>query len=102
MYVALYRWKLKSGMEQAFETYWKEGTLFYRSEQKGLGSRLHQSDDGTFFAYAQWPDRETYHAKRELSHEHKESLMKMKECVVETYTPILGEVSCDLLLLHSN
>jgi heme-degrading monooxygenase HmoA len=101
MYVALYRWKLKPGMEQIFETHWKESTLLYRSEQKGLGSRLHRNDDGTFFAYAQWPNRETYHAKRELSHEHKESLMKMNACIEEIYTQILGEVSCDLLL-HSN
>jgi hypothetical protein len=27
-----------------------------------LGARLHRSDEGTFIAYAQWPDRESWKA----------------------------------------
>lgn len=98
MYVAIYRWKLKPGSEDAFTKHWEAGTWLFRFEQKTLGSRLHRADDGTYFAYAQWPSRESYHAKRALSGTHKENLAKMKECVEEAFPVILGDVSCDRLV----
>ncbi len=98
MYVVFYRWKLKPGSEESFAKYWEEGTHLFRNEQKALGSRLHKADDGTYFAYAQWPDRETYHAKKTLSQKHRIILNEMSECVLESYPSILGDVQRDLLL----
>lgn len=98
MYVAFYRWRLKPGTEKVFEDHWNRGTLLFRNDHRALGSRLHKADDGTWFAYAQWPSREMYHSKRELSAQHKETLNKMAECVLESFPPILGDVACDLLL----
>ena len=98
MYVAFYRWRLKPGTETQFESHWREGTLLFRNEQKALGSRLHRADDGTYFAYAQWPTRELYHAEDNLSELHRESLRKMRECVAESFSPVLGEVCADLLV----
>lgn len=101
MYVAIYRWKLKHGTEEAFAGYWSEGTLLFRSEQRAWGSRLHRGDDGTYFAYAQWPDRELYHSKKNLSPRHTENLTKMRECIEESFPVIMGEVTHDLLLQKS-
>lgn len=42
MFVVLYRWRIKTARYGA------------------LGSRLHQVDDGSWLAYAQWPDRERW------------------------------------------
>lgn len=98
MYIAFYRWRLKPGSEKKFEEQWEKGTMLFRDEQKTLGSRLHKADDGTWFAYAQWPSREMYHAKKELSPEHRETLKLMSECILESFPPILGEVTCDLLV----
>ena len=98
MYVAVYRWKLKPEMEKAFAELWEKGTLLFRSEQGALGSRLHQADDGTYFAYAQWPSRELYHAKKTLSPQHQDNLARMRECVLESFPVLLGEVSRDLLV----
>lgn len=98
MYIAFYRWKLKPGSEATFQKCWEEGTLLFRSEQKAMGSRLHKGDDGTYFAYAQWPSREAYHAERSLSVEHQQTLLQMRECVAESFPVTLGEVMSDLLV----
>lgn len=98
MYVAIYRWKLKPGQEQTFIDHWDAGTGMFVNEQGAWGSRLHLADDGTYFAYAQWPSRELYHAKRTLSPEHQQNLEKMRACVEESQTTILGDVVYDRLI----
>lgn len=98
MYIAIYRWKLKPGREAEFTQNWDEGTVKFRDEHHSLGSRLHLGDDGTYFAYAQWPSKEAYHRKKELSETHRDNLAKMSECVAEQFPTILGEVSCDWLM----
>jgi len=98
MLVAVYRWRIKPGKEKDFERLWEAGTQMFRDEQGALGSRLHRSEDGTYFAYAQWPDRLTYFAKKVFSAAHSENLGHMKECILESFPTITGEVSCDLLL----
>jgi len=64
MFIALYRWRIKPGMEKQFEHFWQIGTPLFRDQHGALGSRLHIAEDGSYFAYAQWPDRETYLAKK--------------------------------------
>jgi heme-degrading monooxygenase HmoA len=98
MYVAFYRWRLNQGQEAEFSRLWHEGTLLFRTEQGALGSRLHKAEDGTYFAYAQWPSREAYHAKKHLSPEHRELLQAMQACVGETFPTHLGAVEDDLLI----
>ena len=97
MFVAIYRWKIKPGMELEFRRNWEEGTKLFRDQHGALGSRLHKSEDGMWAAYAQWPSREIYYRKRDLSDVHNSYLQKMRQCVdgetlVETY-----EVVSDLL-----
>ena len=48
------------GMEEEFISAWKECTETIYENFGSLGSRLHRSDKGSFIAYAQWPDQETY------------------------------------------
>ena len=43
-------------MEEKFRRTWREITQAIFTQHGSLGSRLHQSEDGTFIAYAQWPD----------------------------------------------
>lgn len=59
MIVYVYRWKIKSGKEEQFKEAWEFITRELRDKCGSLGSRLHRGDDGLFYGYAQWPDRES-------------------------------------------
>jgi hypothetical protein len=47
-------------MTQQFREAWHALTEDIFSSCNSLGSRLHESDDGTWVAYAQWRDREAW------------------------------------------
>lgn len=102
MYTAFYHWRLVPGREEEFAALWKEGTLLFRTEQNSLGSRLHLADDGTYFAYAQWPSREAFHREKMLSPRHQEILTAMYKCMEKGFPSVLGEVKIDLLVHPEN
>ncbi len=56
-FYVVYRWRLKTGMEQQFIDAWAKMTDLIRAQRGGLGSRLHHRDDGWWVAYAAWPSR---------------------------------------------
>jgi heme-degrading monooxygenase HmoA len=64
MFIALYRWKLKPGKERQFRRAWSTVTLALRERFGSLGSRLHRCEDGTWAAYAQWPNKKSWKAER--------------------------------------
>lgn len=98
MYSAFYHWRIKPGREQDFVRLWSEGTLLFRDEQNTLGSRLHKADDGTYFAYAQWPSADMFHGPRTLSPHHTQVLKDMRDCVEQSFPAVLGEVLVDCLV----
>jgi hypothetical protein len=58
MFAVIYHWKLKTGAdEEEFRKIWHEGTVKIYKERGSLGSSLHRLNDGTFLAYARWPNR---------------------------------------------
>ena len=57
MYCVVYKFHPDKGMDQRFIEYWEELTELIRVQLGGLGSRLHRTDEGVYFAYAQWPDK---------------------------------------------
>jgi hypothetical protein len=82
MFVALYRWKVKAGRENAFREAWIRVTRANCALYGSLGSRLHRSEDGTWIAYAQWPSREDWeYAWRRGVLADPESSAVMRECV---------------------
>lgn len=60
MYVAVYWWRIKVGMEAQFRDAWRRGTQHIVRIYGGLGSRVHCEDDGRFVAIAEWPDYGTW------------------------------------------
>jgi len=60
MFVVLYRWRIKKEREAEFRAAWARATERIVARYGALGSRLHQVDDGSWLAYAQWPDRESW------------------------------------------
>ena len=66
MFCVLYQWKVKPGKEEQFRQSWREVTEAIYRQHGSLGSRLHENDDGTWVAYAQWPTRELWEKGAEL------------------------------------
>jgi quinol monooxygenase YgiN len=62
MFCAVYQWQVKVGMEEQFRQTWRTITEAIFAQNGSLGSRLHQNEDGTFVAYAQWPSRDLWAA----------------------------------------
>ncbi|MEU3374397.1 hypothetical protein ABZ734_28635 [Streptomyces sp. NPDC006660] len=56
MFAVIYRWDLKQGKERQFVDGWHRVTEAILERCGSYGSRLHQADDGTWVAYARWPD----------------------------------------------
>ncbi|WP_405982658.1 antibiotic biosynthesis monooxygenase family protein [Streptomyces sp. NBC_00158] len=56
MFAVIYRWRLLPGGEEQFREGWRRVTEAILRECGSYGSRLHRGDDGTWLAYARWPD----------------------------------------------
>ena len=78
MFAVIYRWKLIPGREAQFEEGWRAGTAAIAREFGGWGSRLHRGDDGTVFAYAQWPDRATWERAMATRMHHSDDAAREK------------------------
>ena len=94
MFVAVYRWRLKPGMEDQFVDGWQRVTRAIRRSCGGYGSRLHQCSDGTWLAYARWPDAATRDA---CEHEEPEGHRLMRDAVAEDFDEVLCTIVRDLL-----
>jgi hypothetical protein len=97
MFIAIYRWKLKAGLEARFQEGWQRRTRELVRKGGSLGSRLHRAEDGTWAAYAQWPDRATREAAGELPVDDPEARVMMRESIEESYPDLYLEVVIDLL-----
>lgn len=62
-----------------------------------LGSRLHQSGDGTWMAYAQWPDEETWRKARAVGTANEAAAQKMREGSAEFLSEEHFQLVDDLL-----
>lgn len=100
-FAVLYRFDVKPGMEEQFLHSWTELTrLIYRYEGS-LGSRLHQSTDGAYIAYAQWPNREQWaNSGNKLPSSAQEWRDAMKSACHSIETMHELEVKNDLLKSH--
>ncbi|HEV2764146.1 MAG TPA: antibiotic biosynthesis monooxygenase [Pyrinomonadaceae bacterium] len=97
MFVALYRWKLKEGCEERFREGWRRRTREIYERCGSLGSRLHRAEDGTWVAYAQWPDRRTWEDARVVPVLDTEAGTLMRESVETSYPDIYMEAAEDFL-----
>jgi heme-degrading monooxygenase HmoA len=97
MFIAVYRFVAKKGMNEHFCKAWRERTKEIRAEFGSLGSRLHTSEDGSFIAYAQWKSRNHW-LQMGRSSEETEARLAMKEATESAETVLELEVVDDLLM----
>lgn len=93
MFAVVYRWRIKPGLEAKFEEGWRLGTEAIMRDLGGWGSRLHKTSDGRYFAYAQWPDEETFLKNR------KERMPYADPVARKLYTEALEESEAELLIM---
>ena len=94
MFIAIYRWKIKPGMEKQFQESWHTRTETIYRECGSLGSRLHLMEDGTWLAYAQWPGKEKWES---VPKNEDDARRKMTECIATDYPALFMTVVDDLL-----
>ncbi len=97
MYIAIYRWRIKEGKDEVFQAAWLTLTKAIYQKRGSLGSRLHKTEDSTWLAYAQWPDKETYEKASTLGSADLEAGALMKECIEESQPSIFLHVASDFL-----
>lgn len=99
MFIAVYEFEIKTGMEATFRQAWLEVTQAIYQYCGSFGSRLHASDKPDIFVgYAQWPNR----AQWEKDHALTDALYlkardEMRNCLVQSKTVYELEVSDDFL-----
>ncbi len=94
MFAVIYRWRIKQGMEPQFVDGWERVTRAIRDSCGSHGSRLHRCPDGTWLAYARWPDAASRDA---CEHVEEEGRRLMREAVDEDFDDITADIVSDLL-----
>lgn len=87
------------GKETQFRHAWTETTEIIYRNFVSLGSRLHQSDNGKFIAYAQWPDADTYEADHHWPEDSVHVREKMRACLKNGMPTVLHKLTLDTDLL---
>lgn len=97
MFIVLYRWRVKEGEEGRFREGWRRLTEEIFSRRGSYGSRLHRAEDGTWVAYAQWPDRRAWEMSQGEAAVDAEAQEMMRRSAEMSHPPMLMEVTDDLL-----
>lgn len=100
MFIAVYRWTVKQGMEDQFREGWRRGTVAIRRTHNSFGSRLHRLANGDFVGYAQWPSREKWQAvfDAKFPHDDREASTMFRDAIETSHGPeLLMDVTDDLL-----
>jgi len=100
MFVALYEFQIKEGMNAQFEKNWAIFTDSIYRCRGSKGSRLHTTKTkNTYIAYAQWPDEKTYFSDGEEFYNEGELIARqlMRDSVLESKVLHLMDVSDDRL-----
>jgi heme-degrading monooxygenase HmoA len=101
MFVVIYQFDVVENKDDDFIKAWKHFTELIYQYEGSLGSRLHKKEDGTYIAYAQWPNKETWsNSGNKLSDKAKEEGKLMREYCLNFQ--VLFELECIKDLLKTN
>jgi hypothetical protein len=94
VFAVIYQWRVHPGREEQFVDGWNRVTRAIQRSCGSYGSRLHRAGDGSWVAYARWPDEQT---REGCQHGETEGARLMGEAVAESIPEITMEVVSDLL-----
>lgn len=101
MFYVTYRWRLKRNCEMQFIETWCKLTKLIRDQRGGLGSRLHRCEDGTWLAYAKWPDRLTWEKAMDMPSVDEQLSEQMQLFITRRYPPVALDPVADFLVSES-
>ncbi len=94
MFAVIYRWRLRPGKTEQFVQGWHRVTAAIHAQCGSYGSRLHQADDGTWVAYARWPDAQT---RDRCVAADPEGTAMMREAIEERFPETRMQIVDDML-----
>jgi quinol monooxygenase YgiN len=97
----IYRWTVVADRERQFRDAWESMTRELRKHAGALGSRLHRCDDGTWVAYAQWPNREAWEKATVETDAATKAMAEMSAAILQRFEPEFLEPLSDLLVAQS-
>ncbi|MEM7164722.1 MAG: antibiotic biosynthesis monooxygenase [Planctomycetota bacterium] len=97
-FAVVYRWTLAPEAEERFTAAWKVVTKEFRATQGGLGSRLHRNVDGSWAAYACWPDQQAWERAELTTPAAQAASEAMNEVTTSRSEPILLVPTEDMLV----
>lgn len=102
MFIAVYRWRVKPGLEDSFVAAWHRGTVSITRIYGSYGSRMHRNENGDFIGYAQWPRRAAWEVaeKAHFAHDDHEAARDFRDAIDTSETVLLMDVVDDLLELR--
>lgn len=104
-FCVVYRWKVAAGREQDFCDAWEIVTREILKHEGGLGSRLHRTADGTWVAYAQWPNQQMWEQAEVTTPDGQAALRILTDAIEERMEPQLQQavipVACAQQTRHS-
>ena len=100
-FAVLYRWRLRSGAEDAFVAAWSRVSERLRAERGSLGSRLHRGPDGIWYSYAQWPSAQARDRAFAAGPVDPDASAAMRDAIAETLPEIVLEPVSDFMMVPS-
>jgi quinol monooxygenase YgiN len=97
-FAVIYQWRVKAGRLHDFFTAWGEVTDALKRERGALGSRLHRTDQGTWMAYSQWPDRAAWERACREPPVAAAAAERLRDAVEDTWPPLLMTTQDDRLV----
>ena len=83
MFTIIYRWKLKTGQEEAFRDSWAEATRIIKAQCGSYGSSLFHEADNIWCAIACWPSSDERDDCTRKDPVPQQVWEKMRACVEE-------------------
>ena len=98
-FAVVYRWRVIPGKEAESVQAWAAVTVALRAKG-ALGSRLHRVADGTWLAYAQWPNKHAWETTKVTSPAAEAALRCFQDTIEERLEPLLLEPVADYLVAN--
>ena len=97
-FAVIYQFNVIQGKEEQFLSSWKRMTELIYEFENSFGSRLHTEKNGSYIAYALWPDSKTWeNAGHHLPIEAEQLRHEMRSSCHDVQTLFEMEIQEDLL-----
>jgi heme-degrading monooxygenase HmoA len=96
-FVVIYRWRVRSGLEDQFAQGWERISRAYKRERGALGARLHRGEDGIWYSYAVWPNQQARAVAFAAGSPDPAASALVKEATEEFLGEVILRVVVDLL-----